>query len=191
MHVLVCICSNVRQFQEIIGMIQMCYHTNHCACWPCFVNTSVFICYKTEKGTLTLLSLWGGGQGLEVDESGGLHTPAHRCWCRVPLGGHCGRGGIANDAAPRVRCRDQTRCLCGAVFPRGMRVCLAVHRNEMGDTRGMHRKLRTNVGRHGPQQKSTDAFRFADRLPFSCILGPGLCEVKRQCRTGGAAIADM
>ena len=32
MHVLVCICSNVRQFQEIIDMIQMCYHTNHCAC---------------------------------------------------------------------------------------------------------------------------------------------------------------
>ena len=25
MHVLVCICSNVRQFHEIIGMIQMCY----------------------------------------------------------------------------------------------------------------------------------------------------------------------
>ena len=53
MHVLVCICSNVRQFQEIIDMIQMCYHTNHCACWPCFVNTGVFLCYKTEKGTLT------------------------------------------------------------------------------------------------------------------------------------------
>ena len=50
------ICSNVRQFQEIIDMIQMCYHTNHCAYWPCFVNTRVFICYKTEKGTLTLLS---------------------------------------------------------------------------------------------------------------------------------------
>ena len=32
MHVLVCICSNVRQFHEIIDMIQMCYHTNHCAC---------------------------------------------------------------------------------------------------------------------------------------------------------------
>ena len=56
MHVLVCICSNVRQFHEIIGMIQMCYHTNHCACWPCFVNTKVFICYKTEKGTLMILS---------------------------------------------------------------------------------------------------------------------------------------
>ena len=56
MHVLVCICSNVRQFHEIIDMIQMCYHTNHCACWPCFVSTSVFICYKTVKGTLMLLS---------------------------------------------------------------------------------------------------------------------------------------
>ena len=56
MHVLVCICSNVRQFHEIIGMIQTCYHTNHCACWPCFVNTRVFICYKTEKGTLKILS---------------------------------------------------------------------------------------------------------------------------------------
>ena len=56
MHVLVCICSNVRQFQEIIDMIQMCYHTNLCACWPCFVNTKVFLCYKTVKGTLTLLS---------------------------------------------------------------------------------------------------------------------------------------
>ena len=56
MHVLVCICSNVLQFQEIIDMIQLCYHTNHCACWPCFVNTRVFICYKTEKGTLALLS---------------------------------------------------------------------------------------------------------------------------------------
>ena len=53
MHVLVCICSNDRQFQESIGMIQLCYHTNHCACWPCFVNTEVFLCYKTEKGTLT------------------------------------------------------------------------------------------------------------------------------------------
>ena len=53
MHVLVCICSNVRQFQEIIGMIQLCYPTNHCTCWPCFVNTEVFLCYKTEKGTLT------------------------------------------------------------------------------------------------------------------------------------------
>ena len=50
------ICSNVQQFHEIIGMIQMCYHTNHCACWPCFVNTRVFICYKTEKGTLMILS---------------------------------------------------------------------------------------------------------------------------------------
>ena len=39
MHVLVCICSNVRRFHETIGMIEMCYHTNHCACWPCFVNT--------------------------------------------------------------------------------------------------------------------------------------------------------
>ena len=56
MHILVCICSDVRQFQEIIDMIQMCYHTDHCARWPCFVNTRVFICYKTEKGTLTLLS---------------------------------------------------------------------------------------------------------------------------------------
>ena len=55
-HVVVCICSNVRQFHEIIDMIQMCYHTNHCACWPCFVNTRVFICYKTVKGTLMLLS---------------------------------------------------------------------------------------------------------------------------------------
>ena len=50
MHVLVCICSNVRQFQEIIGMIQLCYHTNQCSCWPCFVNTEVFLCYKTEGG---------------------------------------------------------------------------------------------------------------------------------------------
>ena len=49
MHVLVCICSNVWQFQEIIEMIQLCYHTNHCACWPCFVNTEVFLCYKTER----------------------------------------------------------------------------------------------------------------------------------------------
>ena len=56
MHVLVCICSNVQQFHEIIGMIQMCYHTNHCACWPYFVNTRVFICRKTEKGTLMILS---------------------------------------------------------------------------------------------------------------------------------------
>ena len=56
MHVLVCICSNVRQFHAIIGMIQMCYHTNHCTGWPCFVNTRVFICYKTEKGTLMILS---------------------------------------------------------------------------------------------------------------------------------------
>ena len=53
MHVLVCICSNVRQFQEIIVMIQLCYHTNHCSCWPCYVNTEAFLCYKTEKGTLT------------------------------------------------------------------------------------------------------------------------------------------
>ena len=53
MHVLVCICSNVRQFQEIIDMIQMSYHTNHCACWLCFVNTGVFLCYKTKEGTLT------------------------------------------------------------------------------------------------------------------------------------------
>ena len=30
MHVLVCICSNVRQFHTIIGMIQMCYHTIVC-----------------------------------------------------------------------------------------------------------------------------------------------------------------
>ena len=52
MHVVVCICSNVRQSQEIIGMIQPCYHTNHCSCWPYFVNTEVFLCYKTEKGTL-------------------------------------------------------------------------------------------------------------------------------------------
>ena len=56
MHVLVCICSNVRQFHVIIGMIHMCYHTIHCTCWPCFVNTRVFVCYKTEKGTLMLLS---------------------------------------------------------------------------------------------------------------------------------------
>ena len=75
MHVLVCICSNVRQFHEIIGMIQMCYHTNHCACWPCFVNTTVFICYKTEKGTLMILSFTrvtrvqtgGGGGGAAWD----------------------------------------------------------------------------------------------------------------------------
>ena len=56
MHILVCICSNVRQFHEIIGMIQMCYHTTHFARWPCFVNTRVFICYKTKKGTLMMLS---------------------------------------------------------------------------------------------------------------------------------------
>ena len=37
-------------------MIQLCYHTNHC-CWPCFVNTEAFLCYKTEKGTLTSPSL--------------------------------------------------------------------------------------------------------------------------------------
>ena len=30
MHVLVCICSNVRQFHKIIGMTQMCYHTIVC-----------------------------------------------------------------------------------------------------------------------------------------------------------------
>ena len=40
----------------LVGMIQMCYHTNHCACWPCFVNMRVFICYKTVKGTLMLPS---------------------------------------------------------------------------------------------------------------------------------------
>ena len=56
MHVLVCICSNVRHFHAIIGMIQMCYHTNHCTCWPCLVNTRVFICYKTEEGTLMIPS---------------------------------------------------------------------------------------------------------------------------------------
>ena len=64
MHVLVCICSNVQQFQEINDMIQMCYHTNHCACWPCFVNTRVFLCYKTEKGTLTLLTVDGDGDAV-------------------------------------------------------------------------------------------------------------------------------
>ena len=56
MHVLVCICNNFWQFHAIIGMIQICYHTNHCTCWPCFVNTRVFICYKTEKSTLMILS---------------------------------------------------------------------------------------------------------------------------------------
>ena len=30
MHVLVCICSNVRQFRMITGMIQVCYHTIDC-----------------------------------------------------------------------------------------------------------------------------------------------------------------
>ena len=30
MHVLVCICSNVRQFHKIIGMIHVCYHTIVC-----------------------------------------------------------------------------------------------------------------------------------------------------------------
>ena len=30
MHVLVCICSNVRQFHKIIGMMQMYYHTIDC-----------------------------------------------------------------------------------------------------------------------------------------------------------------
>ena len=50
MHVLVCICSNVRQFHEIIDMIQMCYHTNHCACWPCFVTTRVFLLLQGGGG---------------------------------------------------------------------------------------------------------------------------------------------
>ena len=30
MHVLVCICSNVRQFHKTIGMIHVCYHTIVC-----------------------------------------------------------------------------------------------------------------------------------------------------------------
>ena len=30
MHVLVCICSNVRQFRMITGMIHVCYHTIVC-----------------------------------------------------------------------------------------------------------------------------------------------------------------
>ena len=30
MHVLVCICGNVRQFHKIIGMIHVCYHTIVC-----------------------------------------------------------------------------------------------------------------------------------------------------------------
>ena len=30
MHVLVCICSNVRQFDKITDMIQVCYHTIAC-----------------------------------------------------------------------------------------------------------------------------------------------------------------
>ena len=56
MHVLVCICSNVRRFHKIIGMIHMCYHTINCTWWPCFVDTKVFVCYKTEKGILMLPS---------------------------------------------------------------------------------------------------------------------------------------
>ena len=30
MHVVGCICSNVRQFHKIIGMIHVCYHTIVC-----------------------------------------------------------------------------------------------------------------------------------------------------------------
>ena len=30
MHVLVCICSNVRQFHKIIGKIHVCHHTIVC-----------------------------------------------------------------------------------------------------------------------------------------------------------------
>ena len=85
MHVLVCICSNVRQFQEIIGMIQLCYHTNHCSCWPCFVNTEVFLCYKTEKGTLTSPSFGGmGGGALPADDTPKQQNP--HCF-------KCGSGG--------------------------------------------------------------------------------------------------
>ena len=65
------ICSNVRQVHEIIGMVQMCYHTNHCTCWPCFVNMRVFICYKTEKGTPP--EGGGGVQGYFKANGGTLH----------------------------------------------------------------------------------------------------------------------
>ena len=36
MHVLVCICSNVRQFHKIICMIHVCYHTFVCTSLPLF-----------------------------------------------------------------------------------------------------------------------------------------------------------
>ena len=57
MHVLVCICSNVRQFSMTTGMIHVCYHTIclHVMAFI-FVNTSVFLCYKTRKGALLLPS---------------------------------------------------------------------------------------------------------------------------------------
>ena len=54
MHVLVCICSNVRQFHKIIGMIQMCYHTINCTRWPLFCQHHSVCMLPTEKGTLML-----------------------------------------------------------------------------------------------------------------------------------------
>ena len=39
MHVLVCTCSNVRQFDKITDMIQVCYHTSACTCWACILST--------------------------------------------------------------------------------------------------------------------------------------------------------
>ena len=66
-RVLVCICRNVRQFSMITGTMHVCYHIQLSASDGLyFVNTSVFICYKTGKGALLLpscMSVTGGGGG--------------------------------------------------------------------------------------------------------------------------------
>ena len=88
------VCSNVRQFSMFTGMMHVCYHTIVCTCLRLyFVNTPVFLCYKTGKGALLLPCC------IPVALEGGGESPPHSNASPVPMHPR-GGGGSVPDPDP-------------------------------------------------------------------------------------------